>query len=52
MFLTILLQQIVGSVNVDRHLHYLVPVHGWSRRCGTLRVGEERDVLDEELPEE
>ena len=29
-FLTILLRQIVGSVNVDRHLHYLVPVHGSS----------------------
>ena len=25
---------------------------GWSRQWGAVRVGEERDVLDEEVPEE
>ena len=32
-------------------LHRLAP-RWWSWRCRTLRVGEERDILDEELPEE
>ena len=38
-FLTILLRQIVGSVNVDRHLHYLVPVHGLAPLPGLITVG-------------
>ena len=29
-----------------------LPCPRWGRRCRTFRIGEERDVLDEEVPEE